>query len=77
MTITVSLHNGEQEKVLIEFLEKMHFDYQSDIENNDLTESKKKQILKRDNDFLNEKTTARDWNDIKRDLKNVYCSIIT
>jgi hypothetical protein len=72
MTVTVNLHNEEQEKTLIEFLQKMHFDYQSDTGNIDLTELQKQEILKRDSDFLNGKTTARDWNDIKQDLKSVY-----
>jgi len=72
MTVTVNLHNEEQEKALIEFLKKMHFEYQSDIGNSGLTELQKQEILKRDNDFLTGKTSARDWNDIKRDLKSVY-----
>jgi hypothetical protein len=72
MTVTVNLHSEEQEKTLIEFLQKMHFDYQSDTGNIDLTELQKQEILKRDSDFLSGKTTARDWNDIKQDLKSVY-----
>jgi hypothetical protein len=39
MTVTVNLQTEEQEKVLIEFLEKMHFDYQSDQTNFTLTEA--------------------------------------
>lgn len=72
MTVTVNLQTEEQEKVLIEFLEKMHFDYQSDQTNFTLTEAQMQEVIKRDNDFINGKTTARDWNDIKRDLKSVY-----
>ena len=72
MTVTVSLTNEDQEKALIEFLEKMHYDYQSDAADISLTEAQKQEVLKRDNDFLAGKTTARDWNDIKRDLESVY-----
>ena len=72
MTVTVNLQTEEQEKVLIEFLEKMHFDYQSDDTNFTLTEAQMQEVIKRDNDFINGKTTARGWNDIKRDLKSVY-----
>jgi len=72
MTVTVNLHSEEQEKALIEFLESMHFDYQSDADNVGLTEFQKQQVFKRDSDFLDGKTTARDWDDIKRDLKSVY-----
>lgn len=72
MTVTVSLTNEEQEKTLIEFLEKMHFDYQSDANDIGLTDAQKLEVIRRDNDFINGKTTARDWNDIKRDLESVY-----
>jgi len=72
MTVTVNLHNDEQEKALIEFLEKMQFEYQSDVYEANLTELQKTEILKRDSDYLTGKTTARDWNEIKRDLQSVY-----
>jgi hypothetical protein len=72
MTVTVSLTNEEQEKALIEFLEKMHYNYQSDSVDLSLTEVQKQEVLKRDNAFINGNTTARDWNDIKHDLESVY-----
>ena len=55
----------------MEFLDKMNYDYQSDDYNFSLIESQKQEVIRRDNDFINGQTTARDWNDIKRDLKNV------
>ena len=72
MTVIVNLHNEEQEKALIEFLEKMHYDYQNETDFVKLSEAQKEEILKRDNDFLNGKTTARNWSDIKNELKSVY-----
>ena len=72
MTVTVNLHSEEQEKALIDFLDKMEYDYESNADDFGLTELQKQEILKRDNDFVNGKTTARDWNDIKRGLKSVY-----
>jgi len=72
MTVTVNLHTEEQEKALIEFLENMHYDYQRDIDSPGLTEGEKSEILRRDNDFIGGKTTARNWEDIKRDLESVY-----
>ncbi len=69
MTVTVNLHSEEQEKALFDFLERMDFDYQSDETDVFLTEDQKKEIIRRDNDFINGKTTARDWEGIKRDLK--------
>ncbi|SHN08766.1 hypothetical protein [Mucilaginibacter sp. OK098] len=73
MIVTVNLQTEEQEKILMEFTDRMNFDYQSDDDNKfSLTESQKQEVIRRDNDFINSQTTARDWNDIKRDLKNVY-----
>jgi hypothetical protein len=72
MTVTVNLYSEEQEKDLVEFLDRMQYDYQSDTDDLGLTELQKQEILKRDNDFVNGKTTARDWNDIKRELRSVY-----
>lgn len=71
MTVIVNLHN-EEEKALNEFLQREHYDYQSDKNEVGLSELQKQEILKHDNDFLTGKTTAKDWNDIKRDLKSVY-----
>jgi hypothetical protein len=65
------LQTEEQENILMEFLDKMNYDYQSDDYNFSLIESQKQEVIRRDNDFINGQTTARDWNDIKRDLKNV------
>ena len=72
MTVTINLHSEEQEKALFDFLERMDFDYQSNENDVFLTEDQKKEIIKRDNDFISGKTTARDWEDIKRDLQSVH-----
>jgi hypothetical protein len=72
MTITVNLHSEQQEKALFDFLERMDFDYSSDENDVFLTEDQKKEIIRRDNNFINGKTTARDWEEIKRDLQSVY-----
>jgi hypothetical protein len=72
MTVIVTPHTEEQEKALVEFLDRMQYVYQSDSDIIGLTERHKQEILKRDNDFINGKTTARDWNAIKRELRVVY-----
>jgi hypothetical protein len=72
MTVIVNPHSEEQEKALVEFLDRMQYDYQRDTDDLGLTELQKQEILKRDNDFINGKTTARDWNDIKSELRSVY-----
>jgi len=65
MTVTVNVHNEDQEKVLLEFLNQMDFDYQNEADDFFLTEDQKHEIIKRDSDFVSGKTTARNWNDGK------------
>jgi hypothetical protein len=57
---------------LIEFLEKKKYDYESNHINEGLTDAQKQEVINRDNDFMSGKITARDWNDIRRELKSVY-----
>ena len=72
MTVIVNPHSEEQEKAPVEFLDRMQYDYQRDTDDLGLTEVQKQEILKRDNDVINGKTTARDWNDIKHELRSIY-----
>ena len=72
MTVTVSLYNEEQERTLIEFLEKMHYEYRNDGEDWTISEAQKEEIVKRDNKYLSGETTTRNWDDIKRDLERAY-----
>ncbi|OIQ68372.1 hypothetical protein GALL_500380 [mine drainage metagenome] len=72
MTVTININSAEQEKLLFDFLERMNFDYESDRDNISLTEGQKEEILRRDNDFINGKTAARNWDEIKKDLESVY-----
>lgn len=71
MTISVSVNNEQEEKVLLAFLNSLEYDYQTD-DDYVLTPEQQKEILRRDKEFLNGKTTARDWNEIKDELRNVY-----
>jgi putative addiction module component (TIGR02574 family) len=50
----------------------MNNDYQTTPEDINLTEAQQKEILKRDADFVSGKTTARDWEDIRRELEALY-----
>lgn len=74
MTVTVNLYTEQQEKALIDFLDSMHYDYQSSEDEVDiaLTDTQKQEVLKRDADFINGKTTARNWDDINDELSRVY-----
>ena len=70
MTIVVNPHNEQEEKVLLAFLESLQYDYQAgDI---GVTVEQQQEILRRDKDFMEGKTTATDWEEIKREFESVY-----
>ena len=72
MTVVVNLRNEEEEKALYAFLNNLHYDYQTTVDDIILPEEQQSEIIRRDNDFVNGKTSARNWEDIKRDFKKVY-----
>ena len=72
MTISVNPHNEQEEKVLLAFLESLKYDYQTDDDKSFLTDDQQKEISARDKDLTEGKITARDWNDIKKEMDRVY-----
>ena len=72
MTVVVNLRTPEEEKELIAFLNQKKYDYQTTPQAPSLTPEQAKEIIRRDEAFLQGKTSARDWEEIKRELENVY-----
>ncbi|MCQ6958506.1 hypothetical protein [Mucilaginibacter aquariorum] len=72
MTISVNLHSEQEEKVLLAFLDSLKYDYQTDNDAFFLSGEQQKEILSRDQEFIEGKTTARDWNEIKKEMDRVY-----
>ena len=72
MTVSVNLRNSEEEKVLLAFLNSLEYDYQTTPESITLTSEQEKEIIRRDNSFVEGKTAARTWDEIKKELDNVY-----
>jgi hypothetical protein len=55
MTVVVNLRNGEEEKVLLAFLNSLDYDYQTDSSSIELTEEQSKEVLRRDQALAEEK----------------------
>ncbi len=72
MTVVVNLRNEEEEKVLYAFLNSLHYDYQTTSPQVTLSNEQEKEILKREKSFSEGTTSARPWDDIKKDLESVY-----
>ena len=72
MAVLVNLHSAEEEKELLEFLDKKKYDYKATSDFVLLTPEQGDEIIRRDNAFAQGKTGARNWDDIVRELENVY-----
>jgi len=72
MTVVVNFRNEEEEKVLLAFLNSLQYNYETTPEISLLTLEQEKEILRRDKAFAEGKTSARPWDEIKKELDNVY-----
>ncbi|WP_162056140.1 hypothetical protein [Pontibacter pamirensis] len=70
-TLTFNFHNEQEEKVLLAFLDSLKYDYRRVDEPEDflLSEEEVKGLLQTKRNFVEGRTTARPWEDIKRDLR--------
>lgn len=72
MTVVVNLKNPEEEKVLLAFLESLNYDYLTTADESELTEQQQQEVLRREKAFSEGKTSARSWDEIRKELANVY-----
>ena len=72
MTVVVNLKNPEEEKVLLAFLESLNYDYLTTASESELTEQQQQEVLRREKAFAEGKTASRSWDEIKKELENVY-----
>ncbi len=72
-TLTFNFHNEQEEKVLLAFLDSLQYDYQraEDKEADELSEEEIQGLLQTKHDFQAGNTTARSWEEIKREIKRV------
>lgn len=72
MTVVVNLRSMEEEKVLLAFLDSLHYDYQTTSNDIVLTVEQENEIIRRDTALTEGKTSTRSWDEIKKNLVNVY-----
>ena len=71
--LTVNIQNEKDLSVLQEILDRFGMDYAIDEDDEyNLSKDDIEGFVKTDQDYLDGKTTARDWNDIKKDLDRKY-----
>jgi hypothetical protein len=72
MAVVVNLRSEEEEKALYAFLDGLHYDYQTTHGEIELSAEQQNEILRRDKAFCEGKTSARDWEEIQKELDSVY-----
>jgi hypothetical protein len=72
-TLTVNIQNEKDLPVLQEILDRFGLPYSVDIDEEYIfSEAEIASLAKTTQDYIDGKTTARDWNDIKADLDRAY-----
>ncbi|WP_259069770.1 hypothetical protein HDF24_16550 [Mucilaginibacter sp. X4EP1] len=72
-TITVNIPDDKDLSILQEILNRFGLNYTVDTgKEYDFTEDEIKSLLKTKQDFIDGKTTARNWDDIEKDLNRAY-----
>ncbi|TFF37330.1 hypothetical protein [Mucilaginibacter psychrotolerans] len=70
-TLTIDIQNEQEKKVLLAFFDSLNYHYRTDNEDYELTEEQIETVVQRKNDFLQGKTTARPWSEIKKRYEGV------
>ncbi|MDB4904844.1 MAG: hypothetical protein JWQ63_4125 [Mucilaginibacter sp.] len=72
-TLTVNIQNEKDLPVLQEILDRFGLTYAVDTNKEYVfSEAEIESLVKTKQDFIDGKTTARDWNDIDEDLNRAY-----
>lgn len=70
-TLKIDILNEQEKKVLVEFLDSKNYHYRSDTDDYTLSEEEVAIMVKRKNDFLSGKMSARPWSEIKQQYDSV------
>ncbi|MHB8208333.1 hypothetical protein [Mucilaginibacter sp.] len=65
-TLKIDLQNEQEKKVLLAFLDSLHYQYRTESNDYALTDADVQEILKRKDDFLTGNTTFKPWSEIKK-----------
>jgi hypothetical protein len=70
-TLKIDIHNEQEKKVLLAFLDSLNYQYHAESDDYVLTDDEVKEMINRKTDFLAGKTTSRPWNEIKQKYEGV------
>jgi hypothetical protein len=70
-TLKIDIQNEQEKKVLLAFLDSLHYQYRAESDDYILNDDDIKEMLKRKDDYLAGNTTAKPWSDIKKRFEGV------
>lgn len=70
-TLKIDVQNEQEKKVLLAFLDSLHYQYRTENDAFALTDEDIQEIIKRKDDYLSGNTTAKPWSEIKKRYEGV------
>ena len=65
-TLTVDIHNEQEEKVLLAFLTSLKYNYSTQVQTEVLSESQQQELLRREHDFKTGKIKSEPWEEVRK-----------
>jgi hypothetical protein len=70
-TLKIDIQNEQEKKVLLAFLDSLHYQYRTDSDDYILNDTEIAEMLQRKEDYIAGKTTSKPWNEIKKRYEGV------
>lgn len=70
-TLVIDIHNDQEKKVLLAFLNSLNYQYRSQSDDYTLNDEAIQEMINRKGDYLAGKTTSRPWSEIKQRYEGV------
>ena len=65
-SLLVNINDEQEERVLLAFLNSLKYNYTTETQPNDLSDSQKEEILRREADFESGKIKAEPWTEVRK-----------
>jgi len=65
-TLTIDIHNEEEEKAVLAFLDKLKLTYRTSDDELSLSEEQQEEILRREKDFEEGRIKSEPWSEVKK-----------
>lgn len=70
-TLKIDIQNEQEKKVLLAFLDSLHYQYRTDSDDYILNDAEIAEMLKRKEDYISGKIASKPWNEIKKRYEGV------